>query len=221
MKEDIQYRKGFNPPFSEIYECAYLLKIALDSHLRDEKELAAKLIVAADNKRLGEWIDSIWLAPNSNLVNAPDENLPGILKKECRYHKRMPDKKMKSALIERDGHHCKICGIPLIRSEVRKAFMRDYPQATRWTGVKANEQHRGFQVMWLQYDHLLVHSRGGETTLDNMIIACAACNFGRDKYSLKEVGFADPFLSASPVQWSGKSFWHGLEAMLPGKKRMP
>jgi 5-methylcytosine-specific restriction endonuclease McrA len=66
---------------------------------------------------------------------------------------------------------------------VRKALNRLYPEAARWKSIDAKDQHRGLQVMWLQYDHVVVHSRGGQTAMENLVVACAACNFGRDKYT--------------------------------------
>ncbi len=65
--------------------------------------------------------------------------------------------------------------------------------------------------MWLQNDHIIPHSRGGHTTLDNMVITCAPCNFGRMEYTLAEVGLADP-RDRPPVI----SDWDGLEALVAG-----
>lgn len=60
--------------------------------------------------------------------------------------------------------------------------------------------------MWLQYDHLLPHARGGDNNLDNIVITCAPCNFGRMNWTLEEVGLIDP-RTRQPVH----SAWTGLE----------
>jgi 5-methylcytosine-specific restriction endonuclease McrA len=60
--------------------------------------------------------------------------------------------------------------------------------------------------MWVQFDHLLPHCRGGDNSLDNMVITCAPCNFGRMQYTLDEVGLINP-LTREPVRTS----WDGLE----------
>ncbi len=83
-----------------------------------------------------------------------------------------------------------------------------YPKELRW-GTTNPEQHAAFQCMWLQYDHILPHSRGGDNSLENMIITCAPCNYGRSEYTLEEVGLIDP--RTVPVQ---HTVWDGLERFL-------
>ena len=117
----------------------------------------------------------------------------------------MPDSSIKRQLIGRDGYHCRLCGIPVIREEVRKRLHALYPDALPWAAGNIN-QHAAFQVLWLQYDHLVPHARGGSNDLDNMLIACAACNFGRMQYTLEEVGFAP----VSSIERTHSS-WDGLE----------
>jgi len=121
---------------------------------------------------------------------------------------------MKKELIERDGYHCRLCGIPLVRAEVRKVLTQLYPEAARWTGSRESQQHRGLQVMWLQYDHVTVHSRGGETTMDNLVVTCPACNFGRDRWMMAEVGLRDPRLHRRSPSWHSWREWDGLERVL-------
>jgi 5-methylcytosine-specific restriction endonuclease McrA len=60
--------------------------------------------------------------------------------------------------------------------------------------------------MWLQYDHLLPHARGGTNDLGNIVITCAPCNFARMNYTLEEIGLLDP-RTREPV----RSDWDGLE----------
>jgi 5-methylcytosine-specific restriction endonuclease McrA len=103
----------------------------------------------------------------------------------------------------RDGFHCRFCGIPLIRKEVRERIREYYP--TIW-GRKNVEQHAAFQAMWLQYDHLLPHARGGDNGLANLVITCAPCNYARMDFTLGELGLLDP-CDREPV----RSSWDGLE----------
>jgi len=90
-----------------------------------------------------------------------------------------------------------------------------YPDAVRWTSARETDQHRGLQVMWMQYDHVLVHSRGGATDMENIVVACAACNFGRDRFTLEEMDLSDPRLHIRLPTWEGRGEWNGLERLLP------
>lgn len=210
----------FREPIAEIFEAATLLDSAVSAHLRGNREFAERALKAADMPIIGEWLDSIWLGRNEPYRTVRIvTGLPPVLPKADRFKPRDAPPVMKKALVARDGHHCRLCGIPLVRPEVRKALNRLYPAAARWTGIKAHEQHRGLQVMWLQYDHVVVHSRGGETSMENLVVACAACNYGRDRFMMSEVGLRDPRRHPRSPNWHGCLEWDGLERLLPEEAR--
>ena len=72
------------------------------------------------------------------------------------------------------------------------------------------ECHAAFQCMWMQFDHVLPHSRGGDSLLTKTVVTCAPCNFGRWHRMLEEVGLIDP--RVRPVK---KTSWDGLERFMP------
>lgn len=214
------YRDCFSPPIAQIFEAARLLDIAVDAHFHGYSDEAQDLIRQADMPEIGQWIDSIWLGGNTAIrAIRKVDGLPPVLPKEARHQPRDATYEMKRALVARDGHHCRFCSIPLVRPEIRKELNKLYPEAARWTSARAQDQHRGLQVLWLQYDHVVVHSRGGETSMDNIVVACAACNFGRDRYMLAEVGLRDPREHIRIPTWNGRDGWDGLERLLPESKR--
>jgi hypothetical protein len=194
-------------PIPEIFLAATLLDAALAAHQLGKHGLAEGLLVESNLPAVRDWTESLW-GSNSAYVNVllrvsdqhEDEAAAG--------KQRMPLTAIKKALHERDGYHCRFCGIPVIRSEVRKRFEHLYPAARIW-GSKNFDQHAAFQAMWAQYDHIVPHSRGGDNSLHNLVITCAPCNFGRMDYLLQEVGLADP-REREPV----KSEWTGLEGIL-------
>jgi len=213
-------RESFSEPIGSIYYAAPLLSKGVKAHLSNDFETARKFIVAADMKEIGEWLDPIWLRKSGLVRHIKIDDIPPVVPKSARYKPRMPNASMKRDLIYRDGHHCRFCRMPVVRAEVRKEINRLYPNEAPWTSRKETDQHRGLQVMWLQYDHIIVHSPGGETTMDNLVITCPACNFGRDKYSIEEMRFLDPRSHFREANWLGCKGWNGLENVLPEKKRM-
>jgi 5-methylcytosine-specific restriction endonuclease McrA len=218
--DDDGLRDGFLKPIPEIFEAAILLDKAVDAHLQGSFSLAERLLRRADMPTIGAWLDSIWLGGFSPVrAIRKISGLPPVVPKELRHQPRDATRDMKRALIARDGHHCRFCSIPLVRPEVRKELNRLYPDAARWTSARETDQHRGLQVLWLQYDHIIVHSRGGETSMDNIVVACAACNYGRDRFMLAEVGLRDPRLHVRTPTWPGRLTWDGLERLLPENLR--
>jgi hypothetical protein len=200
------FRTCFREPIPELERAAELLSSAVDAHLAGQAVEAAERFAAANDSAIRDWLNSVWGA-NSAYVQVRDLGLvrDASLK---RHGQRMPTLALKRQLHQRDGYHCRFCNLAVIRPEVRAAVHKTYPDAVPWGHTNAS-QHAAFQAMWAQYDHLLPHSLGGNNELDNLVVACAACNFGRMDCTLEEVGLLDP-RERAPAQRS----WDGLERFL-------
>jgi len=196
-------RACFRDAIPEIAEAAALLDAAVTAHLLGDAAQAEALIRRADMPPVAAWVESI-LGKNSPYVVIQSSGTPSLAS-GYRVAARMPNAQERCQLHARDGFHCRFCGIPVIRAEVRERIQRAYPQALRW-GKRNVERHAAFFALWAQYDHLLPHAHGGGNELSNIVVTCAACNYGRGGYTLAEVGLAHP-LERPPV----RSAWDGLE----------
>jgi 5-methylcytosine-specific restriction endonuclease McrA len=192
-------------PIPEIAEAAHDLESAVKAHLDGNAKLARGLILGADLPVIREWTESLWGSNSPYVQYRPVHDAPPSIPKEQRVKLRMPTTAEKNSLHQRDGFNCRFCGIPLIRKEVRDRIKKVYPEALSW-GSRNIDQHAAFQAMCLQYDHLLPHARGGDNNLDNIVITCAPCNFGRMNWTLEEVGLIDP-----RTRQPARSVWTGLE----------
>jgi 5-methylcytosine-specific restriction endonuclease McrA len=204
----MKLRNCFREPIKEIFEAADYLNQSIYFHQNNEFEKAENCIIKADIPEIREWTESIWGKNSPYIFYQKLPNSPSFLDKNKRVEIRMPDTSIKLNLIKRDGYNCKFCGIPLIRAEVRNRIKRLYPKALKWERTNIN-QHAAFQAMWLQYDHVLPHSRGGNNDLENLLITCAPCNFGRMQYTLDEVSLANPLKNKV-----NKTEWNGLEEFM-------
>ncbi len=195
-------------PIPAIFEAAQLLNEAANAHLNGDPKLTEQLILKADMPIIREWTESIWGIGGifSNLKKKLGD--PITLPKEERDPLRMPDKEGEKLILLRDGYFCRFCGIPVIRKEVREVLKKHYPNALKW-GSRNPDQHAAFQAMWVQYDHLIPHARGGKTNLENMLITCGPCNYGRMNYLIEEIGIILP-----PKSYSTDENWDGLERIL-------
>lgn len=77
-------------------------------------------------------------------------------------------------------------------------------------------QRAAFLCMWLQYDHILPHSRGGENTLDNIVVTCAPCNFSRMESTLDEAQLLHPLKVVHPR--AGRGIRPGMAWSVFGKR---
>ena len=209
MSNFLAPRPCLSDPIPEIWHTAELLDLAVDKHLAGDHTGAERLITDANMPEVREWVESLWGKESRDIHRVRKvKGSPPNLEKDDRDSKRDATTDQKRVLIERDGYRCRFCGIPVARPEVRKAIHRSYPQALPWGRTNA-EQHAAFQCLWMQFDHVLPYSRGGRTCLDNLIITCAPCNYGRSEWTLEEVGLMDP-RNRPPQQIA----WDGLERFM-------
>lgn len=195
-------------PIKDIFDAAELLSQGADAHLMGDRDRADACFKRADMPTIGRWTDSIWGRHQQSILRHRQVlNAPPIFPVAERPRPRTPGAEIKRAVVNRDGYHCRFCGIPVIHSAVRDLLRRAYSASVRWESTAAN-QHTAFQCMWLQYDHVLPNGRGGTSSLENLVVTCAPCNFGRMERTLEEVGLIDPRLT-SPVS----SSWDGLERL--------
>ena len=194
-------RTCLREPVPEIALAAKLLSRAVDAHLAGDAELTRRLVRESDIPAIREWTESLWgrnspYAPKAALSGGPMNQKTGS---------RMPLFKVQAQLHLRDGYHCRFCGIPVIRKQVRERFRKLYPELAMW-GRRNSEQHAAFQAMWVQYDHIVPYSRGGDNHLNNLVVTCAPCNYGRMECTLEEASLIDP-RTRDPI----RSNWDGLE----------
>ena len=173
-------------------------------HLAGDRERAARLFAQANDPEVRAWLESLW-GKGSPYVSV--RKLPAA-PEVVRVPARMPTTAQKRALHVRDGFHCRFCGVPVVRPEVRKLAATLYPAIVTWGKTNAS-QHAGFQALWALYDHVVPHSCGGTNELDNLVVTCAGCNFGKMSYRLEELGLLDP-REFDPVT----SQWDGMERVL-------
>jgi 5-methylcytosine-specific restriction endonuclease McrA len=182
---------------------AKLLDDAVTAHLGANYNRAASLISAANLDEIRQWTEGLWGKRSPHVRPRIVADAPPLVSRAERVPMRMPSLAEQKRLQERDGFHCRFCGIPVIRKAVRERIRKFYPAI--W-GRKNLNQHAAFQAMWLQYDHVLPHSRGGDNSFGNLLITCAPCNYARMGFTLEELGLQDP-RERGPV----RSKWDGLE----------
>jgi 5-methylcytosine-specific restriction endonuclease McrA len=180
-------------PILEIEIAATHLNNAVTAHLNNDRQTAEDLLHLANNKTIWLWTESVW--GKQTPYNTPRQITPNppVLPPSERAKPRDATPETKRQIHERDGHYCRFCKIPVIRPAIRTAIHKQYPTAVPW-GPSNTTQHAAFQCLWAQYDHIIPHARGGQSTLENMVLTCAACNYGRGNYLLEDFNLIHPNL---------------------------
>jgi 5-methylcytosine-specific restriction endonuclease McrA len=110
---------------------------------------------------------------------------------------------------QRDFYTCRYCGLPTITpaaiKTVRKLIGEDL---LPWGSTNATKHGTLFAAR-AEYDHVVPVSLGGGNTPDNIVTSCPGCNYGKDRWSVEELGIEDP-RARRPVV----SGWDGLMSLL-------
>lgn len=127
---------------------------------------------------------------------------------------RNAPRELQRRVFQRDSYTCRYCGLRQVSMEVLRAFER-VVGATVFRTVGTNEQQHGVvHAFKIVADHVVPHSRGGRTDLDNLVSACPGCNYGKGSYTVGELAIRDP-RERPPCG----DDWDGMLALLPGLKR--
>lgn len=204
-------RRCLREPIPEIEQAAQMLLRAVSAHQLGDGRLAEYLIRLANMEEVGEWSNSLWGKRSPHVQYRGTPGAEPFLPKIERHVVRMPTLAQRHELHQRDGYHCRFCGIPVMRKEIRQGFMAAYPALSIW-GRTHGMQHAAFQAIWAQYDHVVPRARGGDNDLNNIVVTCAPCNYGRMSYTLEEVNLVDP-REQEPV----RSKWDGLEGVFTSR----
>lgn len=206
-----EQRRSLCTPIPAIFQAANLLLEALEKHRSEDYRGATECLIRANDTEVWAYTDKAWGKGAAARYGFREvANSPPRLSLKERPKPRMPDAATRRAAIARDGYHCRFCGIPVIHSALRQLFNKAYPNAVSWGSTNAS-QHAAFQCMWLQFDHVLPNSRDGNSFLENIVVTCPACNFGRMEATLQEAGLLNPLLLDPPVVWDRHAEWDGLE----------
>ncbi len=207
----LEMRTSLCTPIPEIFVAARRLSDAVDAHLGGDFENASRLLREADCPKVWAYIDAGWgKGARARYAFVEVAGAPPLLLKPDRPTPRMPTSITKAAVKLRDKMHCRFCGMPVIDAAIRMAIVSCYPDVVGWPRTDVGK-HAAFTCMWLQYDHVLPNSRGGDSSLENIVLTCAACNFGRMETTLEEGRLAHPLQANPQIVWSGYKDWDGLE----------
>lgn len=197
-------RRCLKEPIPEIFSVWEVLSAAVDAHLEGNYSQADDLFRQADSPEVWNWLNPAWTKVHDNVVWRKPAGDTQIVPKEIRDPDRKIAPSIRSAVLRRDGYRCRYCGIPVVHADIRKIAAKLYPDSVPWDARDPAKQHSGFQCLWLQFEHVEPHSHGGRSTEDNVVISCALCNFGKDKFTLRQLDLLDPRLRPpEPLHYDG------------------
>lgn len=197
-----QGRTSFLTPLPEHQAAADLLSEAADDILASMFSRAARGIAKADFPALAEFATQI-IDQVSVDIHQFREVGDAPLRTKNRVKARMPSGTVARTIFERDGWRCRYCDVRIISFDAINTLNRLFPSLIRRNGP-AKRMHGGCRALASSLDHILPHSRGGTNEPKNLVASCHPCQFGRNQWTLEEVGFLDP-RDRQPIvdEWDG------------------
>lgn len=196
-------RRCLLQPIPELSLAAKFLDAAADALIQGKRQLAAELIVQADDPVIMDYTIRL-VGKMSEEVHGRTKR-PKCLPKNERHPTRMPTKKVQEAIFAHDGWRCRFCGSKVISRRARLTLIHHFPDEAHWV-VKEFDRHSALYAMAASLDHVEPHGRGGTNETENFITACYCCQFGRGEWTLEEMELEDP-RNFEPVidEWDGLS----------------
>lgn len=183
---------------------------AADAHLAGDRTSADALLRQADRGTLWDWLNPEWAGSPRNVVEQRPSGDTRPVPKAMRDPVRHLTTETKAFVLARDGHRCRYCGSPVISADIRKLLHKLYPDSVPWDRHDPRQRHQGLQALWLQFDHVVPHYHGGRSDPANIVVFCALCNYGKDRFTLRQLHLSDP-RDREPVPVD----WDGLERLRP------
>ena len=200
-------RDCFIPPIEEFELAATFLDEAVSATLLGDHQSAKELIKKADIPLICEFTNRV-IGPIDPTIHWQTSMPKDVLPKHERVESRMPSARIGLLIHERDGWRCRFCGIRVVSKKARAILAKMFPDETRSLGG-SKMKHCALNSLAASLDHILPHARGGNNEELNLVTACTCCQFGRNQWTLQEVGFNDP-RDREPIIDS----WDGLTRIL-------
>lgn len=115
------------------------------------------------------------------------------------------DIELARSVLQRDHYRCRYCGIQIIYALEARKIRRRFGHENFQMSQDNDIAHGTLRAFYNSFDHVVPRSRGGQNTVHNIVTACYACNFGKDNFTLHQLGLDDP-RQHSPVDSSHDGF---------------
>jgi len=115
-------------------------------------------------------------------------------------------------LFARDKWRCRYCGIRVAGNRKHfKKFANAIGMPELIAGRTDESRHGLYLILMASYDHVKPVNQDGTNDAENLVTACWCCQFGKYKYSLKDLGLTGPIDSGlvKSDSWVGLNFKSG------------
>lgn len=177
---------------------------AVETFIDGSREESIEMISTINGTEMTEWFIEHGQMSGRHRKLILKVPVPEKLPKEQRDPKRSP-LKIQNNVFQRDNYRCRYCGTRLISQEFLRLFIKKLNSPVFHRGETNITTHGIIHITWPVADHVIPWNYGGKTDLTNLVSSCAGCNYGKDGYTIEQLGIENP-LDKIPI----KDNWTGL-----------
>lgn len=183
-------------PFDFRLSFLQLEKAVVAAAINGEHALGLKHLEMTRHLEIREWyVTSAHIAgPRRHAELGYPEALEPEVPEHARDTRRITTTLARSVL-ERDRYQCRYCHIPVIFTAEAKMLQMLFGAENFRVSRSNRLAHGTMRAFYNSFDHVVPLSRGGKSSMDNVVSACYPCNFGKDNYTLNQLGLLSPFES--------------------------
>jgi 5-methylcytosine-specific restriction endonuclease McrA len=120
--------------------------------------------------------------------------------------KKKPSRTLERQVFTRDGYRCRYCQTRVLDFKVLQKFEKLVGRSNFRASAETNDLRHGVTFFFrATADHVVPLTRGGQTTLENLVTACWNCNIGKLNALLSQMGIEDPrkHPTEAKLKWDG------------------
>lgn len=178
---------------------------AVDSLVSEDRESCIQKLEGIRDDDITDWYIEHGQMSGMHRNRILNIAAPPTIESSARDPLRSPAK-LQQAVFERDNYQCRYCGNRVISQDFLKHFITVLSSNLFTRGSTNLTTHGIIHMTWPVADHVVPWNKGGQTNLQNLVTSCASCNYGKDGYTLEQLGLDNPF-DSDPVM----SNWIGLK----------
>lgn len=180
-----------------------IFEMAVKDFLSGKRGAAISKLNQIRNEEITSWYIEHGQMSGRHRKNILNVNPPLAIPIELRDSIRSPKRIQKSVFL-RDGYRCRYCGTKLISQDFMRLFIKKLNSSSFQLGKTNLTRHGILHITWPVADHVIPWNKGGRTDLTNLVSSCATCNYGKDGYTIEQLGIQNP-LQREPIidEWDG------------------
>lgn len=187
---------------------------AVNDFLKGDRHSCLNKIATIRSHEITEWYIEHGQMSGRHRNLVLNTQPPKVIHLEQRDPIRSP-KRIQRDIFKRDAYRCRYCGNKLISQDFLKEFIKTLNSTSFQRGKTNLTTHGIIHLTWPVADHVIPWKYGGRTDEANLVSACAPCNYGKDHYTIEQLGIENPFERTLLIDG-----WDGLESRISNLKNV-